>query len=87
MIERTEPGMSNSLRRPYLGDYLWVALALAILGIMITNFILVMESSGNLRSKVPGMPFGAWFYFSLIRGAWRRTYWSAQRRRSGLYAS
>lgn len=71
--------MDNGFQ-PYIGDFLWVGLALAIGCIAVFNFVGVLGSSGTLLSKIPGFLLGTLFYALLIKFAWRRTIWSRRRR-------
>ena len=74
----------NNEDAAFLGDYLWVSLAAAVLLVAAVNLYFVLDSSGSLANKAPGLVFGTIFYGLLARAAWRRTAWSRRQRRAGL---
>lgn len=75
--------MSNQrdrqLRRIYLGDYIWGCASALIVAVMALNLVLVFENPGSLVWKLAAVPFGTWFYWTLISWTWRQTAWGRQK--------
>lgn len=72
-----------STRKPLIADYLWIAFAAFVsLGFAVTvvGAIRISLDSGAPGPLIP-LPVGAVVVWWLGAGAWRRTRWSAARRR------